>query len=239
MGVVATPDLQQMLMGQQQNLPHTGPPPANNNAMADFLALVKANAAGAGNDRASNSNTTAPPATAKPPQIAKTKRARRKNTFPEKLMQAMLDNEDEQILAWLPDGRSFVIVDPDLFCERVLKETFKEVKYPSFVRKLHRWGFVRLTSGTGTDCFYHPLFQKKNIELAKSIQALSRTGGKLDVPSSASAKPPSLAGVEKFIKSTIASSAAASTLSSIASKERGEEKTADEEKSADEEETTE
>jgi hypothetical protein len=83
---------------------------------------------------------------------------KRAKTFPEKLMQGMIDfGGDDDAIAWLPDGKSFVIVNPDLFCDRLLMNVFKESKYASFVRKLHRWGFVRLTSGTGTDCFSHPV----------------------------------------------------------------------------------
>ena len=70
-------------------------------------------------------------------------------TFPEKLLDAMLEYTDETAFAWLPDEKSFVVVNPDRFCNHVLKTAFKEAKYASFIRKVHRWGFVRLTSGAG------------------------------------------------------------------------------------------
>ena len=60
-------------------------------------------------------------------------------SFPEKLMQAMMMVADDDIVAWLPDGKSFVVVDPDRICAEVLAKVFKESKYPSFVRKLHRY----------------------------------------------------------------------------------------------------
>lgn len=70
----------------------------------------------------------------------------------------------------------------------------------SFVRKLHRWGFVRLTSGTGTDCFHHPLFQKGRRDLASKITCTPRDkDGNLKTPHR-NMKPPSLAGVERFIR---------------------------------------
>jgi hypothetical protein len=74
----------------------------------------------------------------------------------------------------LPDGKSFVVVNPDLFSSELLGKTFKEAKYASFVRKLHRWEFVRLTSRNGTDCFYHPQFQRDDKELAGSIFCAQR-----------------------------------------------------------------
>lgn len=131
---------------------------------------------------------------------------KRAKSFPEKLMQAMMENADEEAVAWLPDGKSFVIVNPDLFCNEVLNKIFKESKYASFVRKLHRWGFVRLTSGTGTDCFHHPQFQRNKRELASKITCAPR--GEKDKDTRSNIKPPSLAGVEKFIRAKVVAAAA-------------------------------
>lgn len=131
---------------------------------------------------------------------------KRAKSFPEKLMQAMMENADEEAVAWLPDGKSFVIVNPDLFCNDVLNKIFKESKYASFVRKLHRWGFVRLTSGTGTDCFHHPQFQRNKRELASKITCAPR--GEKDKDTRSNIKPPSLAGVEKFIRAKVVAAAA-------------------------------
>ncbi|KAG7351991.1 HSF-type DNA-binding protein [Nitzschia inconspicua] len=141
---------------------------------------------------------------------------KRKQTFPEKLMQAIMDHGNDETVAWLPDGKSFVVVSPDRFCCDVLSKVFKEAKYASFVRKLHRWGFVRLTSGTGTDCFHHPQFQKNEIELANSIRCMPRGDDKTNPdPTVADGSTntnsahalPSLAGVEKFIKGAVTSAA--------------------------------
>jgi len=138
---------------------------------------------------------------------------KRAKTFPEKLMQAMMENPNEDAVAWLPDGKSFVVVRPNQFVDLVLKKVFKECKYSSFVRKLHRWGFVRLTSGTGTDCFHHPLFQKNRTDLCLLISCTPRDSkGEPKVNSAIIAaglqneKPPSLAGVEKFIRNALAKS---------------------------------
>mmetsp|Transcript_28608 Transcript_28608/g.66521 ORF Transcript_28608/g.66521 Transcript_28608/m.66521 type:complete len:460 (-) Transcript_28608:100-1479(-) len=141
------------------------------------------------------------------------KSRRKAKTFPVKLMQALMENPNEDAVAWLPDGKSFVIVQPDLFVESVLKKVFKECKYASFVRKLHRWGFVRLTSGTGTDCFHHPLFQKNRMEMCSRIVCTPRDSNKVNEAEKRAAaaaqqqnagdKPPSLAGVEKFFRTKV------------------------------------
>jgi hypothetical protein len=155
----------------------------------------------------------------------KKEKKKRAKSFPEKLMSSMIEFADEEAVAWLPDGKSFVIVNPDLFCDEVLAKVFKESKYASFVRKLHRWGFVRLTSGTGTDCFHHPQFQRNRKEMATKISCATRAGDK-DRPVSGNSKPPSLAGVEKFIKAKVvaaAASAAANTEESMLLKREEEE----------------
>jgi hypothetical protein len=142
--------------------------------------------------------------------ISKEKKEKKKRakTFPEKLMASMMEFADEEAVAWLPDGKSFVIVNPDIFCDEVLSKVFKESKYASFVRKLHRWGFVRLTSGTGTDCFHHPQFQRNRKEMAAKISCAPRAGDKEKPLNSGNSKPPSLAGVEKFIKAKVVAAAA-------------------------------
>jgi hypothetical protein len=52
-------------------------------------------------------------------------------------MQEMVDQagSDDDAVAWLPDGQSCVVVSPDLFCNRVLANVFRESKYASFARK--------------------------------------------------------------------------------------------------------
>lgn len=134
---------------------------------------------------------------------------KRAQTFPEKLMLAMSEYAKEDAVAWLPDGKSFVVVSPDIFCDTVLARAFKETKYASFVRKLHRWNFVRLTSGTGTDCFCHPLFQRSRKDMVAKMACSPRDkNGFCKSAIGRDEKPPSLAGVEKFIRAKIAAATA-------------------------------
>lgn len=65
--------------------------------------------------------------------------------FPQRLMAILSDKSLLDVVTWLPHGRSFVIIRPDVFTENVLPKYLPPVdarasaKYPSFTRKLNRW----------------------------------------------------------------------------------------------------
>ena len=70
---------------------------------------------------------------------------KQREIFPQRLMAILNDASLSEIVTWLPNGRSFVIVRPDVFTETVLPKYLPPVdargstKYPSFTRKLNRW----------------------------------------------------------------------------------------------------
>lgn len=105
-----------------------------------------------------------------------------KETFPERLMTILNDevNVSPDVISWLPNGRSFIIARPDIFMESILPQYIKpeanttpsppltpgiSTKYPSFTRKLNRWGFRQITRGPETGAFHHPLFRRDKPEL--------------------------------------------------------------------------
>lgn len=61
----------------------------------------------------------------------------------EQLMKVLSKKENNDVIAWTPDGKSFLIVKPKAFVADILPNHFKQAKYSSFTRKLHRWGFQR------------------------------------------------------------------------------------------------
>lgn len=69
----------------------------------------------------------------------------KREIFPERLMTILNDASLSDIITWLPHGRSFVIIRPDVFAEKVMPTYFPSpdartsTKYPSFTRKLNRW----------------------------------------------------------------------------------------------------
>jgi HSF-type DNA-binding len=72
---------------------------------------------------------------------------RLKVAFPEQLMAILNDQSHSDVITWLPKGKAFAIVQPDMFRERVLPKFISTPirsrlvvpKYQSFLRKLHRW----------------------------------------------------------------------------------------------------
>lgn len=75
--------------------------------------------------------------------------ANSKEIFPARLMAILSDPSLSEIVTWLPHGRSFVVLRPDVFTEQVLPKYVPAVdsrastKYPSFTRKVNRWYVFR------------------------------------------------------------------------------------------------
>jgi len=69
----------------------------------------------------------------------------KREIFPQRLMAILADSSLSEVISWLPHGRSFVIIRPDVLTEQVLPKYLPPVdarsgtKYPSFTRKLNRW----------------------------------------------------------------------------------------------------
>lgn len=69
----------------------------------------------------------------------------KREIFPQRLMSILDDSSLTDVVTWLPNGKSFVIVRPDVFTTDVLPtylppmDARRSTKYPSFTRKLNRW----------------------------------------------------------------------------------------------------
>jgi HSF-type DNA-binding len=60
--------------------------------------------------------------------------------FPQKLMEILEDQMNQEAISWLPDGQAFVIRDREHFEHTVMPQYFsRKAKYSSFTRKLNRW----------------------------------------------------------------------------------------------------
>jgi hypothetical protein len=77
-------------------------------------------------------------------QFSDAAEAASKEIFPCRLMAILNDPTLSDVVTWLPHGRSFVVLRPDIFTEQVLPKYAPSVdaraaKYPSFTRKVNRW----------------------------------------------------------------------------------------------------
>jgi hypothetical protein len=135
---------------------------------------------------------TEPAADAKTPEADSSKKQKAKRylpehkkpdaalTFPEKLMNLMkeADKHDAKsfCIAWLPDGKTFIIRDPEEFTRKVLLKFFKATKFSSFTRKLYRWGFRQVNRGIGPDdpiIFGNEYFQRDKEELMANMRSVT------------------------------------------------------------------
>jgi hypothetical protein len=95
--------------------------------------------------RSNYPNTAASIILAEDDSIGSRNNIKKKEIFPQKLIEILADKSLSDIVSWLPHGRSFVIIRPDRFCEQVLPlylppvDSRGSTKYPSFTRKLNRW----------------------------------------------------------------------------------------------------
>lgn len=108
------------------------------------------------------------------------------------LMKVLSQPEYADVIAWLPDGKSFTIVKPKAFVADILPGQFKEAKYSSFTRKLHRWGFQRHLRGEEAGAFFHKLFQRGRLDLVEKMTCYKADQGKVPLSSGASLRPVSL-----------------------------------------------
>lgn len=98
--------------------------------------------------------------------------------FPAK-MHAILSRPDlEDIIAFMPHGRSWRVLKPREFELKVIPQYFDHAKYSSFVRQANGWGFRRITQGKDQGSYYHPKFLRGLPHLCKTMKRLAKKGKK-------------------------------------------------------------
>jgi HSF-type DNA-binding len=98
----------------------------------------------------------------------------KKVTFPEELMEVLEDEQHRDVLAWMPDGLAFTIVNHKRFVTAKMQTLFKIRNMSSFVRKLSRWGFQRVHDVTtnNSDVFKHPHFHRGKNDVLVNIKCV-------------------------------------------------------------------
>ena len=92
-------------------------------------------------------------------------------TFPLKLYDMLEEAEEnnfENIVSWLPDGKSFKVHDEQAIVP-LLKSYFNQSKYRSFVRQLQNYGFSRVYRGNNRGVCKHKSFIRGQRKAASYI----------------------------------------------------------------------
>lgn len=90
--------------------------------------------------------------------------------FPQRLMEILSEEDNQDAICWLPHGRAFIVRDRNLFADKVMPKYFsRHAKYSSFTRKLNRWNFVRVSSGPELGAYYHEFFLRDKPILASQM----------------------------------------------------------------------
>ena len=96
-------------------------------------------------------------------------------------MEVLSRGDIDTIIQWLPHGRAFIVLNPQVFVKEVLPRFFKQSKFMSFTRQLNLWGFKRITKGRDAGAYYHQLFLRGRPRLCMRMrrQKIKGTGIKL------------------------------------------------------------
>ena len=75
--------------------------------------------------------------------------------FPVKLYAILAQKEFHDIITWMPHGRSWKVLKPNLFESMVMPLFFEYSNYHSFNRLVNAWSFRRISSGSDRGSYYH------------------------------------------------------------------------------------
>jgi len=75
--------------------------------------------------------------------------------FPVKLYAILAQKEFHDIISWMPHGRSWKVLKPNLFESMVMPLFFEYSNYHSFNRLVNAWSFRRISSGPDRGSYYH------------------------------------------------------------------------------------
>ena len=75
--------------------------------------------------------------------------------FPVKLYAILAQKEFHDIITWMPHGRSWKVLKPNIFESMVMPLFFEYSNYHSFNRLVNAWSFRRVSSGPDRGSYYH------------------------------------------------------------------------------------
>lgn len=96
-------------------------------------------------------------------------------TFPVKLHMILSNPALENIISWLPHGRSWRITQQKEFTTKVIPLYFRHSSFSSFTRQVSGWAFSRIFSGADFNSHYHELFLRGMPHLCHKMKRLVAT----------------------------------------------------------------
>lgn len=95
--------------------------------------------------------------------------------FPLKLHAILSNRNYEDLIVWLPSGKSWRILNPLAFEKIVIPHYFRHAKYASFMRQVNGWGFKRTLHGVEHNSYFHELFIRGDPELCFKMKRVGAT----------------------------------------------------------------
>lgn len=92
--------------------------------------------------------------------------------FPLKLHAVLANPRYHHVICWLPDGKSWKVIDSFLLERFVISRYFCHAKYSSFMRQVNGWGFARRSSRRGPGkgkSYFHVDFVRDDPERCLSM----------------------------------------------------------------------
>jgi hypothetical protein len=96
-----------------------------------------------------------PVASHAPPSRAGTETSIRVQKFPVKLYAILAQVEFNEVVTWMPHGRSWKVLKPQAFETLVMPLFFEYSNYHSFNRLINAWSFRRISAGRDRGSYYH------------------------------------------------------------------------------------
>ena len=96
--------------------------------------------------------------------------------FPQTLMDMLSQEEDPEVITWLPSGDAFIVRNWKKFSASVLPKYFNTTKLASFRSNLRLYGFRKIYEAPHTylGAYQHDLFRRDFPELCRAIKRKGR-----------------------------------------------------------------
>lgn len=91
-------------------------------------------------------------------------------SFAVKLFRILSQPSYNDIISWLPHGRSWRILQPNLFEKNIIPFYFRHRNLASFMRQVNGWGFRRVNQGPDRNSYYHESFLRGRMSACRQMR---------------------------------------------------------------------